>query len=132
LKKYGISAFEKIKGRKDFENIFTGGETTYSSDNKIRANYKLTTARDYSGVRFAVAVGKKLGNAVWRNRIKRLIREAYRSNKLGLLEKCKVKNALLEIIFSPQALNQINNRRIGLSEIESQIKEIITKLKEKL
>jgi len=132
LKKYGLFAFEKIKGRKDFEIIFTGGETTYSSDNKIRANYKLTPARSYSGVRFAVAVGKKLGNAIWRNRIKRLIREAYRSNKLGLLEKCKVKNALLEIIFSPQALNQINNRSIGLSEIESQIKEIITKLKEKL
>jgi ribonuclease P protein component len=132
LKKYGLSAFEKIKSRKDFESIFTGGETTYSSNNKIRANYKFSTAHDSGGAMFAVAVSKKLGNAVWRNRIKRLIREAYRFNKIGLIEKCKAKNVLLEIIFSPQALSQIKNQRIGLSEIEPPIKEIITKIKEKL
>jgi len=132
LKKYGLSALEKIKSRKDFEKIFIGGKTTYSSDNKIRANYRLTTGSDKSGVMFAVAVGKKLGNAVWRNRVKRLIREAYRWNKIGLVEKCKIKNSLLEIIFSPQALNQIKNRRIGLSDIEPPIKEIIAKVKEKI
>ena len=131
MKNYGLSSLEKIKSRKDFEKIFTGAETTYSSNNKIKANYKLSTARGNSGVMFAVAVGKKLGNAVWRNRIKRLIREAYRFNKPELIEKCKIKNALLEIIFSPQALNQIKNKRIGLNDIEPQIKEIIAKIKEK-
>ncbi|MCK7527195.1 MAG: ribonuclease P protein component [Ignavibacteriales bacterium] len=84
------------------------------------------------GVMFAVAVGKKLGNAVWRNRVKRLAREAYRLNKIGLVEKYKTKNALLEIIFSPQSLNQIKNKRIGLSDIEPPIKEIIAKLIEKI
>lgn len=132
MKKYGLSALEKIKSRKDFEKIFTGGETTYSSDKKIRASYRLTTVPDNSGVMFAVAVGKKLGNAVWRNRVKRLLREAYRWNKIRLVEKCKIKNALLEIIFSPQALNQIKNRNIGLNDIEPPIKEIIFKLKEKI
>lgn len=132
MKKYGLSAREKIKSRKNFESIFTGGETTYSSDNIIRANYKLDTAHGGGGVMFAVAVSKKLGNAVWRNRAKRLIREAYRYNKIGLIEKCKAKNVLLEIIFSPQALSQIKNQRIGLSKIEPPIKEIISKLKEKL
>jgi len=81
---------------------------------------------------FAVAVGKKLGNAVWRNRVKRLAREAYRLNKIGLVEKYKTKNALLEIIFSPQSLNQIKNKRIGLSDIEPPVKEIIAKLIEKI
>jgi len=132
LKKYGLSALEKIKSRKDFEKIIIGGDTTYSSDNRIRANYRLTIAPDKSRVMFAVAVGKKLGNAVWRNRVKRLVREAYRWNKVGLVEKCKIKNALLEIIFSPQALNQIKNRYIGLSDIEPPIKEIIAKLEEKI
>jgi hypothetical protein len=53
-------------------------------------------------------------------------------NKIGLVEKYKTKNALLEIIFSPQSLNQIKNKRIGLSDIEPPIKEIIAKLIEKI
>jgi ribonuclease P protein component len=81
---------------------------------------------------FAVAVGKKLGSAVWRSRVKRLVREAYRLNKIGLIEKCKIKNALLEIIFSPQSLNQTKNSCIGFSDIEPPIKEIIAKLTEKI
>ena len=132
MKKYGLSASERIKSRKDFEKTFTGGETTYSSDNKIRATYRVSTFPNKNGVMFAVAVGKKLGNAVWRNRVKRLVREAYRLNKIGLIEKCKIKNTLLEIIFSPQSLNQIKNKRIGLSDIEPPIKEIIAKLIEKI
>jgi len=128
LKKYGLSALEKIKSRKDFEKIIIGGETTYSSDNRIRANYRLTTAPDKSRVMFAVAVGKKLGNAVWRNRVKRLVREAYRWNKVGLVEKCKIKNALLEIIFSPQALNQIKNSE-DVKKVEKLV-EILLSVKE--
>ncbi len=85
-----------------------------------------------AGVKFAVAVSKKLGNAVWRNRIKRLIRESYRCNKLELIEECKKQNTLLEIIFSPQALNQVKNKHIGLMDIKPQIKEIIDSLKEKI
>ena len=128
MKKHGLSANEKIKSRKEFERIFAEGTTTYSSNNIIRANYKLEYPQNITGVFFAVAVSKKLGNAVWRNRIKRLIREAYRLNKTCLVEKCYNKNALLKIIFSPQALSQIINKRIGFSDIEPPLKEIIAKL----
>jgi len=132
LKKYGLSASEKIKSRKIFEKIFTGGQTTYSSDNKIRANFKLNAGAHKAGVMFAVAVSKKLGNAVWRNRVKRLIREVYRLNKHGLIEKCKMNNTFLEIIFSPQALNQSRNKVIGFNDIQLPMIEIISKLKEKI
>ena len=62
MKKYGLSASEKIKSRKNFEKIFTGGQTTYSSDNKIRANFRLCAGADNAGVMFAAAVSKKLGD----------------------------------------------------------------------
>ncbi len=132
MKKHGLSANEKIKSRKEFERIFIEGTTTYSSNNIIRANYKLEYPPNITGVFFAVAVSKKLGNAVWRNRIKRLIREAYRLNKTCLLEKCNSKNALLKIIFSPQSLNQKKNKHVGLNQIETPLKEIIAKLKENI
>lgn len=132
MKKYGLSADEKIKSRKEFERIFIEGEKIYSTNNIIRANYKLDYPQNETGAFFAVAVSKKLGNAVWRNRIKRFVREAYRLNKICLVEKCNNNNALLKIIFSPQALNQKKNKRIRYSDIESPLKEIIAKLKEKI
>jgi ribonuclease P protein component len=132
LKKYGLSASEKIKSRKNFEKIFTGGQTTYSSDNKIRANFRLSTGANSAGVKFAVAVSKKYGNAVWRNRVKRLIREVYRLNKHGLVEKCKINNTFLEIIFSPQTLNQSINKVIGFNDLQPPMMEVISKLKEKI
>jgi len=132
LKKYGLSAPEKIKSRKEFEKVFTGGKTTYSSDNKIRANYRIIGGSNKIRVKFAVAVGKKLGNAVWRNRVKRLIRETYRHNKLELLAKCKTKDAFLQIIFSPQNLNQQENKHVDLKDIEFPLKEIIAKVREEI
>jgi ribonuclease P protein component len=132
VKRYGLSALEKIKSKKDFEKIFTGGEITFSSGNIIRAHYLLNRNPTTPGSKFAVAVGKKLGSSVWRNRVRRLIRTAYRGNKLGLIEQCKSKNALLEIIFSPQELNQIKNRIIKLKEIESSVVEIIYKIKDRI
>lgn len=128
--KYGLSALEKIKSRKEIERIFIQGEIVYSSKNKLRAHYLLRKGSEKFGVLFAVAVGKKQGNAVWRNRIKRLIREAYRHNKAELLNKCMIKNTFLEVIFSPQDINQQKNNHIGLGDIESPLKEIIIKIRD--
>lgn len=134
MKRFGLSARERIKSRKDFERIFEEHEILYSSENILRANYTLkhVSANNINRVLFAVAVSKKLGNAVWRNRVKRLIREAYRLNKVDLIEECKKKNATVEVIFSPQNLNQIKNKHLGLKNVMVPIKELIDKLKEKI
>lgn len=128
MKTYGLSARERIKGRKEIERIFNEGKIEYSSDNKIRVHFYIIKNSYRTGVLFAVAVSKKLGKAFWRNRVKRLIREAYRLNKLWLLEKCKAKNVLLEIIFSPQSINQKKNKIVSLKEIEMPVKELLFKL----
>ena len=132
MKKFGLSAFEKIKSRKDFEQIFSNGDQIFSSNNKVKAKYRLTNTTETFGVKFAVAVSKKLGTAVWRNKVKRLIREAYRQNKNILVDKCRIKKSFLEIIFAPQNLNQFENKNITLSDIEPPLKEIIVKLAEKI
>lgn len=128
MKTYGLSAKERIKSRKAFERIFTEGKVIYSSDNKIRLHYFIFKNSIKPGVLFAVAVSKKLGKAVWRNRIKRLLREAYRTNKLKLIERCKAQKALLEIIFSPQSINQKENPKVSLKEIEKSVKELLNKV----
>lgn len=71
-----IGEEERIRKRSDFQNIFKSAKklnknflTIYWSSNRIQ----------YS--RFAVITSKKFGNAVRRNRVKRIIREVYRKNK---------------------------------------------------
>jgi ribonuclease P protein component len=132
LKRFGLSAKERIKGRKDFEKIFANGKTIFSSDKRIKATYLVNNNNFKPGILISVAVHKKAGKAVWRNRIKRLIKEAYRLNKERLNEFLIRKNFLIMIVFSPNVLNEKKNKKICLHEIESDVKEILSKLKNKL
>jgi len=78
-------------------------------------------------VKVAFAVHKKAGNAVWRNKIKRLLREAYRLNKELLTHDRTGKS--LSIIF---ALNLMNKRKfpnVYLKDIEQDVLELMKIIK---
>lgn len=80
------------------------------------------------GVKIAVAVSKKAGNAVWRNRVKRLIKETYRLNKNPLLEKVIEKKIQLFLIFSPNKLSEASNKKIYLRNVSPGVVELISKI----
>ena len=67
---------EIIKSKQDFNRVYSQGKSFVSRDLVI---YVLHDEKLNGKVGFAA--GKKLGCAVVRNRIKRLLREAYRLNK---------------------------------------------------
>ena len=70
---------ETIKSKKEFERVFTGGRR-YSHP-LVRA----TVLRGGDGLgRVAFVAPKRLGNAVFRNRCKRVLREAARTCGLPL------------------------------------------------
>ena len=129
MKHYGLSAKERIKSKKDFDKIFSSGKIIYSSSKLIKAVYIVEKEDKNKGVRIAVAVGKKLGIAVWRNRIKRLIKESYRLNKEILLEICSKNNILLKIVFSPNSLNEKKNKNIMLIDLMPSMVDLMTKLR---
>ena len=64
-----------IKSRGDFERVFSRGRRLNDSLLRVRV---LSTGEDTSG-RVAFVAAKRLGNAVFRNRCKRVLREAARS-----------------------------------------------------
>ncbi len=132
MKKFGLSAFERIKSRKDFENLFTSGKVVYSFDKKFKARFIVEYNSSYPGVKIAAAVHKKSGIAVWRNRVKRLIKESYRLNKGLIKEICLEKKILLLIVFSPNQLNERKNKKIAYSDIFPGILDVITKVKSSL
>jgi ribonuclease P protein component len=132
LKRFGLSAKERVKSRKDFEKIFANGKTIFSSNKRLKVTYLADNNKFKPGILISVAVHKKAGKAVWRNRIKRLIKEAYRLNKESFSEFVIRENFLIMMVFSPNSLNEEKNKKICLQEIESDVKEILSKLKNKL
>ena len=132
MKKFSLSKNERVKLKRDFQKVYTRGKILYSSQSRIKVNYYLESSVNESGIKAAFVVSKKAGNAVWRNRVKRLFREAYRNNKLSLNELCSSKNLQLLVSFSPVKLNQKQNKKIKLDFILHDFVGLLDKVKSKV
>lgn len=66
-----MAKIEVIKSNEEFQKVFEKGHSIYG---RYLVVYFLHT--DLNIIRVGFCVGKKLGNAVIRNRVKRLLREA--------------------------------------------------------
>ena len=88
-----------MKSRKQIELLFKEGKTMNVSP--LRIYYSVWPLPvDQSSLLFGVAVGtRNFKKAVDRNRIKRLIREAWRLQKNELQQKLKEKNQQLHVFF---------------------------------
>lgn len=129
MKNFGLSKIERIKKAKDFKKIYLDGKVIISENGKVRATYLIHSGQYNPVVKIATAVSKKAGKAVWRNRVKRLIRESYRLHKTDLVGLCKEKNITLNIVFSPIGFSRINNKKINLSEIVNDVLNLLAKVK---
>lgn len=69
----GMAAFPVIKENRDFQFLYRKGK---SQVHPCLVTYLRKTRRP--GVRVGITTGKKVGNAVQRNRCRRIIREAFR------------------------------------------------------
>ena len=72
-----MKKFEIVKEHYEFDNIINEGK---SIGNKVFSIYFLKHDEEYP--KFGIAVGKKIGNAVTRNKYKRIIRNIIDNNKL--------------------------------------------------
>ncbi|MFR9142653.1 MAG: ribonuclease P protein component [Phascolarctobacterium faecium] len=70
----------RIKSKAGFQLVYTTGRSVVDS---LSVLYVLPL--DAEGPKIGFAVGKKIGNAVVRNRVKRMMREVFRHHKSELL-----------------------------------------------
>jgi len=128
LKKFGLSAREKIKSRKDFEELYSKGTILFSSTKKIKAVYIIDQNPMEPGIKISVAIGHKFGNAVWRNRVKRLLRESFRLNKHIIIKKAEDFSFFIRIIFLPYSINMRKNKNIYLNDIMPDVIDVMSRI----
>ncbi len=132
MKRFGLPAGERIKNKKDFERIFSNGRIIHSSDKRVRAAYIIESGSKNPGIKIAVAVSRKSGIAVWRNRVKRLLRESYRLNKEHLLTFCIENGFLIKIVFSPFLTHKKKASLISLDDFMPGTIDVLNKIKSSL
>lgn len=79
-KKFTFPKKNRIKSKAGFQLVYTTGRSVVDS---LSVLYVLPL--DAEGPKIGFAVGKKIGNAVVRNRVKRMMREVFRHHKSELL-----------------------------------------------
>jgi ribonuclease P protein component len=107
--------------------VYKNGKVIISTDKKLKANY-LSYKGETNQVKIATSVSSKAGNSVWRNRLRRIIRESLRQEE-DILKKCVLNNNLnLSIIVSPYRINLGNLKHPCLKDIQLAVVDIIYRI----
>lgn len=124
LERFTFSKKEKLCSTKSIDALFSSGESFIAYP--IRVVYKLydPTEEDNQSASVVISVSKrKFKRAVKRNRVKRMIREAYRLNKEPLIKQLLQKNKRIDV-----ALIYLKDELPDYSEIEKGILKTISSL----
>ena len=96
-KQFTLGKQERLKSRKTIEQLFSEGKKFMLSPFRV---FYLFDEMTYPPLQFGVGIStKNFKKAVDRNRIKRIIRDSYRLQKLPIQKKLKEKNLRLNLFF---------------------------------
>jgi ribonuclease P protein component len=126
LKEFSLGGTERLKSHTALNTIFLKGKTIALKPFSII--YRLTELQTPSPVKAAFVVpSRNIREAAGRNRIKRLMREAYRKNKGKLYEAALEKSTGIELALKYSARTQPLK-----GETEEKIIVLLHRLTEKL
>ncbi len=115
---------EKLCGRKRIEALFGAGGRSLAAY-PLRAVYKMEE-RDGMPAEVLVSVPKRLfKRAVDRNRLKRLVREAYRHHKHILWQALGERRIALSFLW-------IGERKARYATVEAKVKNLLQRISEEL
>ena len=101
-KQFTLGKEERLKSRKQIEHLFDKGKSFVVSPFRVYfiVNSELPIQRNGGGLKFGAGVSaKNFKKAVYRNRIKRLTREAWRLQKNEIRDMVKETQRQLNVFF---------------------------------
>lgn len=124
-KPFSLSKHERLKSKKDIDTLFLHGEAYFVFPFKVYFSFENNS--NQSGVQIGVSAPKKiLKRAVDRNYAKRIAREAYRVQKVSLVQVCQDLNLVLKFMIV-----YTNREDINFPKIQNSVAKIIDKLSKK-
>ncbi|HOP50958.1 MAG TPA: ribonuclease P protein component [Ignavibacteriales bacterium] len=127
MRQFSFPRSQHLKSTKDIKNLFSRGEVILSEKLFIKCHYLIESSIKFE-IKIGFGVSKKAGNAVWRNRFKRLAKEVFRQNKdvFSSIEYVKI-----IIMVTPYKLNSTKNKRLELKLIYDDIFSLLKLVAEK-
>jgi ribonuclease P protein component len=124
--RFTLGKKERLKRRKIIEQLFREGKGINMAP--LRATYKFYTATLDNPLQAGFTVSsRQFKKAVDRNRIKRLLREAWRLQKIILEEKCREQNKQLAVFIL-----YIGKEMPAFATVQEQMAVILNKLIKKV
>lgn len=118
---FSFSKKERLKNKVEIESLFSEGNRFF--EYPFNVIWKVDSNSD-STLKMAVSVPKKkIPNATDRNKIKRLVREAFRKNKTIIQQPLEAKNVKLHLMLVYSQSNIMS-----MSEIEDKISVTLQRL----
>ena len=131
-KQFTLGKNERLKSRKQIEKLFAEGKSFVVNLFRVYfvVNGEWSIVNSNSSLQFGVGVGSKsFKRAVDRNRIKRLTREAWRLQNIGLKEKTKTSGKQLSVFFIYTG-KELPDFKIVKHKVAVALKKLETKLNE--
>ena len=124
---YTLGKKERLKSRKAIDQLFTTGKSFSLFPFKViykKEETKSVTSTDKEFLKAAFSVSKRnFKKAVFRNRIKRVMREAYRLQKVELQQQLQQSNKSLSV-FILYVSTELPEYKIVVSKMDTVLKRL--------
>ena len=126
--RYTLRKHEILRGRKSFSKLFSSGNKL--AEQAVQCFYQIENSdTETNRVVVGFAVSKKIGKAVVRNRIKRLMRESYRLNKYILLDTPASNKFMVSVVLMYGKNNPVQIKSVRVEIINQEIEHLLHKLR---
>ena len=123
IRRFTLPKSQIIRGKRNFQKLFSEGSLIKSSS----VNLRFTSYLDPEmGFKIGFIAPKNIGNAVLRNRCKRLLREAFRLNQHAL------KDTIDSLNIGLHAVLIARNSDLDFSTVQPQVAALLDELRTRL